>query len=125
MALTGLLYQRWSVRVTPLWTSVRGRRLGSGMCLVVAELFLFEVGECGKSARRRVHGQKTKHLLQNAAARGARAFLLPAVWLRTQIESDMKLGGDAAKAFRKDDCVRASRRKSGRGSQQLWQTDAR
>jgi 5-methylcytosine-specific restriction endonuclease McrA len=34
------------------------------------------------------------------------------VWLRTQIETETKLGKETAKAFRKYDCVRAARRKN-------------
>ena len=47
------------------------------------------------------------------------------VWLRTQIETETKLGGDAAKAFRKYDSVRASRRKKRNTKPRAMATDAR
>ena len=47
------------------------------------------------------------------------------VWLRTQIETETKVGRDAAKAFRKYDCVRASRRKKRDTKPSAMATDAR
>jgi 5-methylcytosine-specific restriction endonuclease McrA len=47
------------------------------------------------------------------------------VWLRTQIDTETKVGWDAAKAFRKYDCVRASRRKKRDTKPRAMATDAR
>jgi 5-methylcytosine-specific restriction endonuclease McrA len=47
------------------------------------------------------------------------------VWLRTQIETETKVGRDAGKAFRKYDCVRASRRKKRDTKPRAMATDAR
>jgi hypothetical protein len=47
------------------------------------------------------------------------------VWLRTQIETETKLGGDAAKAFRKYESVRAFRSKKRDTKARAMATDAR
>ena len=47
------------------------------------------------------------------------------VWLRTQIETGTKVGRGSGKAFRKYDCVRASRRKKRDTKPRAMATDAR
>src|SRR3984957_1539505 len=74
------------------------------------------------------------HLPAHSLCNGYRWFYKPeefqwilklGVWLRTQIETETKVGRDAAKAFRKYDCVRASRRKKRDTAPSAMATDAR